>query len=192
MLAAPDGHSAEMDGHSLKQQALTALDAISSRCPEGRQHSETSARGTFSSCEHDRWIEVPHCADPCFLTSDGTFLVVNRENGMRTLYHLPTRKSADTTRWGDLRVKWLKIDSALPEWKQGSAVRPEFLCPLSGNTLHDPTIAADGVTYEREYIERWISNGNVVSPVYGTPLPHTELVPNTNLPIIMEKHFHRH
>ena len=43
--------------------------------------------------------------------------------------------------------------------------------------MQDPVLAADGHTYEREAIERWLEN-NDESPVTGGILRHTRLIPN--------------
>ena len=49
--------------------------------------------------------------------------------------------------------------------------------------LVDPVIAADGQTYERAAMERWLAEqpagaGPLLSPVTGQPLPYTSLLPN--------------
>jgi serine/threonine protein kinase len=57
----------------------------------------------------------------------------------------------------------------------------EFCCPLSLEMMVDPVVAADGFTYERCHIERWIRGGGVSSPMTGQRLPHTKLTPNLTL-----------
>ena len=42
--------------------------------------------------------------------------------------------------------------------------RMRFECPLSLEIMEDPVIAEDGITYEREEIERWISKPRKASP----------------------------
>tara|TARA_Y100000994_G_scaffold1593_1_gene1710 strand:+ start:13395 stop:17519 length:4125 start_codon:yes stop_codon:yes gene_type:complete len=42
--------------------------------------------------------------------------------------------------------------------------RMRFECPLSLEIMEDPVIAEDGITYEREEIERWISTPRKASP----------------------------
>ncbi len=44
-------------------------------------------------------------------------------------------------------------------------------------TMVDPTIAADGHTYERRAIQDWLTHSRM-SPVTGQPLSHTRLVSN--------------
>ena len=44
-------------------------------------------------------------------------------------------------------------------------------------TMVEPTIAADGHTYERNAIQNWVTHSRM-SPVTGHPLSHTRLVSN--------------
>ncbi|GJP73714.1 hypothetical protein CLOP_g4406 [Closterium sp. NIES-67] len=60
-----------------------------------------------------------------------------------------------------------------------------FVCPLSHEKMRDPVVAADGHTYEREYIETWIATSGV-SPVTGQPLAHRALTPNFILASLMD------
>jgi hypothetical protein len=55
-----------------------------------------------------------------------------------------------------------------------------FICPLTKQLMTDPVLAADGITYERAEIERWMQTSNV-SPVTGKALSHKELTPNSRL-----------
>jgi hypothetical protein len=48
-------------------------------------------------------------------------------------------------------------------------------------TFTDPVIAADGYTYDREKIEKWLQEGNTVSPTTGKELESKELVSNRAL-----------
>ena len=43
--------------------------------------------------------------------------------------------------------------------------------------MADPVIAADGHTYERHAITQWLQQHDT-SPVTGSPLCHSRLVPN--------------
>jgi serine/threonine protein kinase len=53
----------------------------------------------------------------------------------------------------------------------------EYLCPINMTTMADPVVTADGQTYERSAIERWLRTRNT-SPATGAVLPHKELAPN--------------
>ena len=44
--------------------------------------------------------------------------------------------------------------------------------------MQNPVQAADGFTYERASIERWLRTGGGTSPMTGAPLEHARLVPN--------------
>lgn len=50
-------------------------------------------------------------------------------------------------------------------------------CPITGVPIRDPVVAADGHTYERAAITRWLLNNNT-SPLTGVQLAHKDLVPN--------------
>jgi len=50
-------------------------------------------------------------------------------------------------------------------------------CPITGLPMIDPVVCADGHTYERHAIARWLLSSNR-SPLTGAVLPHTELAPN--------------
>jgi hypothetical protein len=50
-------------------------------------------------------------------------------------------------------------------------------CPITGEPMIDPVVAADGHTYERAAIARWLSESDK-SPLTGSVLAHKELVPN--------------
>eukprot|EP00977_Amphora_coffeiformis_P004964 scaffold1058_cov163-Amphora_coffeaeformis.AAC.4 len=51
------------------------------------------------------------------------------------------------------------------------------VCPISQEPMKDPVVAADGHTYERSAIARWLATSDK-SPLTGAILPHKELVPN--------------
>ena len=51
------------------------------------------------------------------------------------------------------------------------------LCPISQEPMKDPVVAADGHTYERAAIARWLRTSDK-SPLTGAVMPHKELVPN--------------
>ncbi|CAJ1969246.1 unnamed protein product [Cylindrotheca closterium] len=50
-------------------------------------------------------------------------------------------------------------------------------CPITGEPMLDPVVAADGHTYERTAIARWFQSSNK-SPLTGGVLSHKELVSN--------------
>ena len=54
----------------------------------------------------------------------------------------------------------------------------EFRCPLSGDVMKHPVVAADGYTYEREQMEARLRSFLLTSPVTNQPLADLKLVPN--------------
>jgi hypothetical protein len=55
-----------------------------------------------------------------------------------------------------------------------------FKCPILMEIMKDPVIAADGFSYERAAITKWLST-NKNSPMTGLPLPHLQLISNQTL-----------
>lgn len=53
-------------------------------------------------------------------------------------------------------------------------------CWSAQELMKDPVVAADGFTYEREHISKWMATCNL-SPSTGLPLAHTALTPNNVL-----------
>ncbi|CAL0328192.1 unnamed protein product [Lupinus luteus] len=54
----------------------------------------------------------------------------------------------------------------------------EFKCPLSKELMRDPVIVASGQTYDRPFIQKWLSAGNRTCPSTQHVLSHTVLTPN--------------
>jgi len=63
---------------------------------------------------------------------------------------------------------------------RGQELRDEFTCPITRSLMRVPVIAADGHTYDRAAIERWLAHHDN-SPRTGEVLEHRLLVPNHNL-----------
>ncbi|XP_031501541.1 U-box domain-containing protein 35-like [Nymphaea colorata] len=55
-----------------------------------------------------------------------------------------------------------------------------FVCPILQDVMQNPCVAADGYTYERRAIEKWLSM-NDKSPLTNLPLPNKFLIPNYSL-----------
>ncbi|XP_071738160.1 U-box domain-containing protein 3 [Rutidosis leptorrhynchoides] len=60
----------------------------------------------------------------------------------------------------------------------GVSIPSYFICPLSLQLMFDPVIVASGQTYERDSIQKWISNGLTRCPVTRQTLSHTNLTEN--------------
>ncbi|XP_073144372.1 U-box domain-containing protein 9-like [Henckelia pumila] len=54
----------------------------------------------------------------------------------------------------------------------------EFRCPLSKELMRDPVIVANGQTYDRPFIQKWLKSGNRTCPRTQQVLTHTILTPN--------------
>lgn len=63
----------------------------------------------------------------------------------------------------------------------------EYICPISLQIMSDPVVAADGITYDRNNIEKWFEDGNNKSPTTGAPLTSLILIPNINLKKIINE-----
>ena len=61
------------------------------------------------------------------------------------------------------------------------AIPATFVCPISLSLMLDPVVAADGCTYERSHIERWLRAGHATSPLSHEPLAHVQLVPKKHV-----------
>jgi len=56
----------------------------------------------------------------------------------------------------------------------------DFICPITTELMSDPVMAADGHSYERSAIERWLATKST-SPMTGEALVHSFLAPNHTL-----------
>ncbi|CAJ1399357.1 unnamed protein product [Effrenium voratum] len=72
------------------------------------------------------------------------------------------------------------LETPMEAAPQASEVPNEFLCPISQQVMEDPVITADGHTYDRAQIERWLRD-QATSPITGEQLQHKNLVPNHSL-----------
>jgi len=61
----------------------------------------------------------------------------------------------------------------------------QYLCSITGDLMQDPVATADGHTYERRAIEKWLQRSDT-SPMTGLVLPHKELMPIFALKSLIE------
>ena len=61
---------------------------------------------------------------------------------------------------------------------------------MSNVIMSDPVVAADGLSYERRAIEKWLRDGNRSSPVTREPLRSPELYPNQRLRTLIQRRPH--
>ena len=58
------------------------------------------------------------------------------------------------------------------------SVPEAFICPLTHELMKTPVIDREGNTFEKDAIEKWLADGNAVSPVTRNPMRSTDLAPN--------------
>jgi hypothetical protein len=63
----------------------------------------------------------------------------------------------------------------------------EYLCPITHDLMTDPVVCADGHTYERAAIKRWLANA-IRSPMSNEELANNSLVPNHCLRNVIDKY----
>jgi hypothetical protein len=63
---------------------------------------------------------------------------------------------------------------------KGMKIRGEFLCPITYELLREPVVLADGHTYEKLSIEKWLKS-HKTSPLTSEILSYTTIIPNINL-----------
>eukprot|EP00533_Pseudo-nitzschia_delicatissima_P000737 CAMPEP_0116077856 /NCGR_PEP_ID=MMETSP0327-20121206/287_1 /TAXON_ID=44447 /ORGANISM="Pseudo-nitzschia delicatissima, Strain B596" /LENGTH=552 /DNA_ID=CAMNT_0003568353 /DNA_START=228 /DNA_END=1886 /DNA_ORIENTATION=+ len=73
----------------------------------------------------------------------------------------------------------LSIEDSFPD-EDAEALPNMPACPITGFPMVNPVVAADGFTYERSAMARWLKTSNK-SPMTGQILIHKELVPNYGL-----------
>lgn len=65
-------------------------------------------------------------------------------------------------------------------------VPPDCTCPITGEVMTDPVVAADGHSYERKAIAAWFALGKRTSPKTNESLPRQDLLPNHALRAAIE------
>lgn len=75
------------------------------------------------------------------------------------------------------RIGRLKVPEDEDEEDEGDALPGMPCCPITGEPMINPVVAADGHTYERSAIARWLQTSDK-SPLTGAVLVHKDLVPN--------------
>ena len=81
-----------------------------------------------------------------------------------------------TKRARNARTATVSIGITVHTGGVGADLQPFLQCPISHEIMVDPVVAADGHTYEREALARWLSEKNS-SPLTGQPMG-TRMVPN--------------
>ena len=77
--------------------------------------------------------------------------------------------------------KELREEAKMKEEK----AREDCICPITLDLMKDPVVAADGRSYEREAISKWLENHNT-SPCTNQQLPQKHFIPNIQLKNIIQ------
>jgi len=83
------------------------------------------------------------------------------------------------------------LEKRLEGAEKTRASDPLLCCPITGDIMEDPVMAADGHTYERSAIEEVFAQtprGQVMSPATNTPLTHRILMPNVAVQAMVTRH----
>mmetsp|Transcript_10179 Transcript_10179/g.27670 ORF Transcript_10179/g.27670 Transcript_10179/m.27670 type:complete len:550 (-) Transcript_10179:392-2041(-) len=76
----------------------------------------------------------------------------------------------------------VRVDNATDDGAtdESAEIPHECFCPITQSIMSDPVSTADGHTYERASIEKWLEE-NTTSPVTGLHLTNRTLIPNHSL-----------
>ncbi|CAM9683632.1 unnamed protein product [Pylaiella littoralis] len=88
--------------------------------------------------------------------------------------------AAVTGRERDSAMAATSVVNAPPELSPPPSQQQQHLCPITRCLMEDPAVAADGYTYERSAIERWLSEHDT-SPVTGNALETKVVFKNWSL-----------
>eukprot|EP00927_Polykrikos_kofoidii_P068027 TRINITY_DN6342_c2_g1_i2.p1 TRINITY_DN6342_c2_g1~~TRINITY_DN6342_c2_g1_i2.p1 ORF type:complete len:743 (+),score=131.40 TRINITY_DN6342_c2_g1_i2:44-2272(+) len=80
-----------------------------------------------------------------------------------------------------------EIDQRRADEAFRNTIEADFMCPIMHEWMNDPVIAADGHTYERQAIVRWLQMHNT-SPMTGAALQHRYLTENFALRHLMNSY----
>eukprot|EP00808_Paulinella_micropora_P022057 g28019.t1 len=119
--------------------------------------------------------------------AEDTSLATSNQNVLQTVEQVAVLELAELHKWiSELeKTKTAKRNNNAADQSANGIVDSTkaprgFICPISLEVMHDPVIAADGHSYERETIVEWFKHKNT-SPSTNLPLPHTLLVENIAL-----------
>ena len=94
---------------------------------------------------------------------------------------MPTTTTTTTTTTTNSTTATTSISNSQDTGGMQIPTPEHFICSISGEIFKDPVMAADGQTYERESIEKWIATKEgepVRSPLTGAILNNHTLTPN--------------
>jgi hypothetical protein len=149
-------------GEDSYQQQNDSLEALVQK----RLHEERNRNYTYQSLAKNRHQELMKNQQDEIDTLMNTLQVRNQQcSELRRQIQVQQRQLAES---GTPTEASELSDTELPA---------HFLCPITRDLLVSPVTAADGHTYEKAAILRWITTHST-SPVAGTQLPSCVIIPN--------------
>ena len=86
-----------------------------------------------------------------------------------------------------INVEQRNISTAKAKLRENEEAVMEYSCPITLGVMEDPVVAADGRTYERIAITKWLETHGT-SPATNLPLSSTTLIPNIQLRNLIAVH----
>ncbi|TDH74409.1 hypothetical protein CCR75_001974 [Bremia lactucae] len=77
-------------------------------------------------------------------------------------------------------------ESDLECYQDEDAVPEQLICPITGCPMLDPVVAADGHSYERDAIQKWLTN-SAISPMTGMHMSTKQVFSNFTLRQLSEE-----
>jgi hypothetical protein len=74
-----------------------------------------------------------------------------------------------------------KVQHELKNYGININMPDDFKCPITREVMCEPTVASDGISYEKSALDLLFQNGSRVSPITRQTLNHKFSVPNINL-----------
>jgi hypothetical protein len=104
------------------------------------------------------------------------------DTGIVGLQHsnMRTREPRAVRMKGSLQSSSGAIEKVVKQIADDPDMPKEFKCPITTMPMTNPVVAADGHSYERRAISKWVIL-KATSPMTGAPLVDTTFFPNVNL-----------
>lgn len=141
------------------------------RTEEHRCSNAHQERMSFCTAAHEREKELMR------READGHLAAMRRMCG-REISHYESRELEELKE--EMKQAYSRVEQVVAlreaECKVAKAMH-SLVCPITCSLMRDPVQAADGITYEREDIEKWLRASDI-SPKTLLPLPNKTLVVN--------------
>jgi len=148
-------------------------------------HVHWSGAGSAGSMVEIAELRLKRQYDPSTHAAPGGAWVLARMaevdgTGVYAKGRVQVEATADERAWEALLCQAL---GDLSPTAEGREWPDHMLCPIGYELMRDPVVAADGFTYERATIARWLHERGkaACSPMTGAALEHRALKPNTGL-----------